>query len=119
MNQAIAVFRAMPGVDIKILSYFLMSETIQIWAKKRAKATAGQFNLTLEICRDLPIPIPPKEEQIAIKVEIEKTYSIAEKSNTFIKTNIKRAEALRQSILKKAFSGKLIKMENNHDSGQR
>jgi len=108
MNQAMAVFRAMPGIDINILSYFLMSETILIWAKRRAKATAGQFNLTLEICRDLPIPIPPKEEQIAIKAEIEKTYSSAEKSIAIIETNFKRAETLRQSVLKNAFSGKLI-----------
>jgi hypothetical protein len=26
-------------------------------------ATAGQFNLTLEIARNLPIPVPPEAEQ--------------------------------------------------------
>ena len=37
----------------------LLSTQILSVAVDAAKATAGQFNLTLEICRDLPLPIPP------------------------------------------------------------
>jgi hypothetical protein len=31
----------------------LMTSSILGWAVRRSKATAGQFNLTLEVCRDL------------------------------------------------------------------
>src|SRR6266540_3102636 len=63
MNQAVAVFRAMPGLENKYLMYVLMSPSALRWMKGRAKTTAGQTNLTLETCRDVPIPLPPLAEQ--------------------------------------------------------
>jgi type I restriction enzyme, S subunit len=116
MNQAVAVFRAMPSLDLKFLAYLLMSEEILNWAKSRAKATAGQFNLTLEICRDLPLPIPPKKEQERLAAEIEKILTNIDESSKTIEANLKRADRLRQSILKKAFSGQLIPSGQAYDS---
>jgi type I restriction enzyme S subunit len=48
MNQAIAVYRAIPGIDNRFLCYCLLSVKILSIAVNAAKATAGQFNLTLE-----------------------------------------------------------------------
>src|SRR5207249_1859770 len=49
MNQAVARFRPLEFCDRKYLSIALRTEGVLSWAVKRAKATAGQFNLTLEI----------------------------------------------------------------------
>ena len=107
INQAIARFRCLNGLCNKYLAYFLgYSDTIRKMTSK-AKATAGQFNLTLEICRDIQIPIPPVEKQKQIIVEIESRISVCDRIENTIDAAVQQAESMRQSILKKAFEGKL------------
>ena len=73
----------------------------------KAKATAGQFNLTLEICRDIQIPVPPIEKQKQIVVEIESRLSVCDSIEKTVDAALQQAESMRQSILKKAFEGGL------------
>jgi len=54
------------------------------------------------------IPLPTVEEQNLIILEIESRLSVADKMEESIGQSLLQAEALRQSILKKAFSGDLI-----------
>jgi type I restriction enzyme S subunit len=54
------------------------------------------------------IPLPPIEEQGKIINELESRLSVADKMEESINQSLQQAEALRQSILKKAFSGELI-----------
>ena len=56
----------------------------------------------------LTMPIPPLIEQHRIVEEIESRFSVAEEIETAVETNLKRAERLRQAILIKAFTGRLI-----------
>jgi type I restriction enzyme S subunit len=107
INQAIARFRCGNALFNKYLLYFLLSEnTIRTYSRK-AKATAGQFNLTLEICRDIEIPLTSISEQNKIVQEIESRLSVADKMEESINQSLQQAEALRQSILKKAFEGRI------------
>jgi type I restriction enzyme S subunit len=108
INQAIARFRPLDGVLKQYLVFALMAKDVMGWATKRAKTTAGQANLTLELCRALPVPLPPFVEQKEIENEVARALSVADESETIIDANLKRAERLRQSILKKAFSGSLV-----------
>jgi restriction endonuclease S subunit len=108
MNQAIARFRPLDVCNRRYLSLALRTDSVLSWAVKRAKATAGQFNLTLEICRDLPIPLPPLAEQSRIVAEVERRLSVAGNIGATLNTNVVRAARLRQSILKLAFEGKLM-----------
>ncbi len=52
--------------------------------------------------------IPSLSEQTQIVQEIESHLSVADKLAETIEINLKKSEALRQSILKKAFEGKLL-----------
>lgn len=54
------------------------------------------------------VPLPPIEEQHRIVQEIESRLSVADKMEESITQSLLQAEALRQSILKKAFSGELV-----------
>jgi type I restriction enzyme S subunit len=54
------------------------------------------------------INLPPIEEQHQIVQEIESRLSVADKMEQSIQESLQKAEALRQSILKKAFSGELV-----------
>jgi type I restriction enzyme, S subunit len=84
-----------------------MSDSTLSWATKRAKATAGQFNLTLEICRELPIPLPPLEEQRRIVAEVERRLSVRRQVESSVEEALVRASRLRQAVLRSAFEGRL------------
>ena len=115
VNQAIAIFRPVGGVDRRYLAALLLCDDILRWAIRRAKATAGQFNLTLEICRDLPLPLPPENEQAMIAESLEATLSASESSEQLLEANLRRSDRLRQSILKRAFEGKLVPQDPNDE----
>jgi type I restriction enzyme, S subunit len=72
-----------------------------------APATA-QKNINLEILSEVAIPLPPLAEQHRIVAEGDRRLSVIDELETVIATNLKRAERLRQSILKRAFEGKLV-----------
>lgn len=64
--------------------------------------------LNLSILKRLPIALPPLREQEILLDEVEKVFSIINEIEKTANNNIKRAERLRQSILKRAFEGKLV-----------
>ena len=57
------------------------------------------------------IPLASIEEQTQIVQEIETRLSVCDKLNESIDQSLEKAQALRQSILKKAFEGKLLSQD--------
>ena len=55
------------------------------------------------------IPLPPLKEQQSIVDELESKLTVCDKIEETISQSLLQAETLRQSILKKAFEGKLMK----------
>ena len=55
-----------------------------------------------------PVMVPSIPEQLKIVKEIESRLTISDKVEESIKDSLDKAKALRQSILKKAFEGKLL-----------
>lgn len=72
INQAIAVFRP-ERVEPEFLNACLSSEHLFGWALSRAKRTSTQLNLTLELCRDYPMPLPPRDERSHILRAVQAT----------------------------------------------
>lgn len=65
-------------------------------------------NIGQEKIRQIKIPYCSLQEQLIVIQEIESRLSVADKMEDTITQSLQQAEALRQSILKKAFEGKLI-----------
>lgn len=109
INQAIAVFRPMPSLLSEYLALCLRDVHTLGRAQRKAKATAGQFNLTLEICRDIPLPIPPVQEQdeICRRVKILLDAADCLEAKTHRSRNI--VERITSSALSKAFKGELVR----------
>jgi type I restriction enzyme S subunit len=89
----------------KYTNYFFISFKSKL--EKLAPATA-QKNINVDILEKVNIPLPPIEEQHLVVQEIESRLSVCDKVEVTITTSLAQAEALRQSILKKAFEGKLV-----------
>ena len=108
INQAIAIFRAVDGVLPGFLSLNLLCPPAQRWLKARSKTTAGQTNLTLEVCRSLPIPLPPRAEQLALIAVADEAINRVAEQALAIQISLKQSAAQRKNILQAAFSGQLV-----------
>jgi type I restriction enzyme, S subunit len=74
-------------------------------------ATRPRINTTQ--LKSTPISLAPLAEQQLIVSEIESRLSVCDKLEESIIHSLKQAEALRQSVLKKAFSGNLVPQDPN------
>ena len=68
-------------------------------------------HLTGKGLANLEIPVCSIAEQIQIAQQIESRLSVVEKLEKDIEDGLRQAEALRQSLLKKAFEGKLVSQD--------
>ena len=76
--------------------------------ERHAASSAGQNNVSLSLIHTMPIPLPPLAEQRRIVAEVERRLSVVQQAEVTVEASLARAERLRQSILKQAFSGKLV-----------
>ena len=97
-------------VDAEYFEYALNSPEIlrKIEMMKTGSSDSG-LNLTQNIFLKLQIPFTSdKNEQHKIIQEIESRLSVCDKVEQSISESLEKAKVLRQSILKKAFEGKLL-----------
>ncbi|QFU07175.1 Type-1 restriction enzyme EcoKI specificity protein [Rhodobacteraceae bacterium THAF1] len=111
MNQAIAVFRAKDGILPAFLAKWLLSEAYLSWATALSKATAGQRNLTLEICRRSPVPVPPLDEQAEIVRRIEAAFARIDRMTEEASRAAHLLDRLDERLLVKAFRGELVRQD--------
>ena len=76
--------------------------------KMKSGISDSGLNLTQKVFVKITIPVPTLKEQHLIVQEIESRLSVADKMEESIAQSLQQAETLRQSILKKAFSGELV-----------
>jgi type I restriction enzyme S subunit len=106
-------FRNLRNIDSYFLSYAL---THFIRNGKDASVSGSAYNaLTIETMKVFKVAIPELKEQQLVVQEIESRLSVCDKIEESIEQGLQQAEALRQSILKKAFEGKLVPQNPNDE----
>jgi len=81
----------------------------------RVTNAVNQANFNASMTKEIMVPLPPLAEQHWISTEVERCLSIADEIEISIVANLKRAEHLRQSILKEAFAGRLVPQDPNDE----
>lgn len=90
------------------IDYAANSRLARQFVLSKIKTTAGQTGISGSDVKEIPIPLAPLEKQYQVVMAIESRLSVADKMEEGIIQSLQQAEALRQSILKRAFEGKLI-----------
>lgn len=107
-NQAIVSFRAGSEVEPGWLAACLRSPFIVGLLTRTARATAGQFNIALSTCRELPLPVPPISIQRDLLEAMSETHDALKRTRSDIAQAQSRSTALRRSLLRAAFNGELV-----------
>ena len=84
----------------------------------RIRTTAGQSGVSGNDIKSTPIPVCSPGEQEEIVRIVGTGLEAADELLAEVDANLARAEALRQSILKQAFSGELVPQDPNDEPAQ-
>lgn len=91
----------------KFLLLFFQSHQARIYIENKAKSTSGVHNINSTEISDLQMPLYDPDTQYAIIEAIESRLSVCDSIEHTVDTALQQAEAMRQSILKEAFEGRL------------
>jgi len=88
--------------------YWLLSPSGRDAIERVASSTSGLYTLSLSKVAAIPVPLPPDAERRRILAEVEKRITVLDAVGGEIATQLRRTTRLRQSILKRAFEGRLV-----------
>ena len=104
------VFRA--RVDRKLaipeyVAYWSMGSYARTYFFRKGKQTVNLASINKTVLSNLELPIPDLATQEKVLDEIESRLSVCDSIEHTVDTALQQAEAMRQSILKQAFEGRL------------
>lgn len=107
VNNHAHVVSVGPSMSMAFLQHYLNALDLRPWVRGTA-----QPKLTQAFLNAIPVALPPQAEQVRIVEEIERRLSVVDELEAAVGANLKRAERLRQAILKRAFEGRLVPTEH-------
>ena len=89
------------------LKYLLHNQSFVKYATRNASGDRPRVKFEADLA-DYKLRLPTLDEQKQIVKEIEMRFEVADEVERVIAENLEKAEQLKQSILKKAFEGRLV-----------
>lgn len=109
------VLRCSENLLNKFIYFIISSVSFRKLAKMKMTGAVGQQRVPADFLKTFPILLPTIPEQEKIVEEIEKRFAKADKMLEVVEKSLKFAEQLKQSVLKKAFEGKLVPQNPNDE----
>ena len=102
----------------KYFVYLFQSKGVVIdQVKELCKGSTRDF-LNQNILKKIKFPLPSISIQTQVVAEVESRLSLCDKLEDIVSENLEKSQALRQSILKKAFEGKLVPQDPNDEPAE-
>ena len=115
VGRGLAAIRGLHGIQPFFIFYLMRRFENEI----ASRGSGTTFNaITGNQLKTFEIPLPSLAEQKQIVSELERGFSIADEVEAKITSELARTEGLRQSILKQAFSGKLVPQDPNDEPAE-
>ena len=94
---------------------FLLSPLGRELIVKEASSTSGLHTLSISKVSNLNVPVASSAEESVVVVQIEEKLERIDRALEDVDAQLAKSEALRQSILKKAFTGQLVPQDPNDE----
>lgn len=94
-------------IHSKYLQYYMSQGDARKYIRSKIKTTSGQHGISGSDIKNTPVFLPNISTQAKVVTLIESRLTVCESIEKTVDTALQQAEALRQSILKKAFGGGL------------
>lgn len=94
-------------INPEYLAYYMNSFTAKQYGNKVKTDGVNQSNINGKKLCSYPFPLCSQEEQAQVVYELESRLSVCDSIEKTVDTALQQAEAMRQSILKQAFEGRL------------
>lgn len=102
------VLRSLGKILPEFIFYFMVQKSFRKQAQNVMTGAVGQRRVPADYLKNIKINLPTLEEQKQIVEEIKKRFAVADEVEKAVEQNIEKAKQLKQSILKKAFEGRLV-----------
>ncbi len=99
----------------KYFHFYFSTVKVRKYIHDNMVTSAGQNTVSQGTIKNVPVPNCSLKEQQLIVDELESKLTVCDKIEETISHSLQQAETLRQSILKKAFEGKLVTQNPNDE----
>ena len=106
--------RLLSSMNPHFYSWVLGSQRVKHFLAASSIGTTMQ-NLNESILHSVPVPVCSRQEQDEVFREVKRQYSTLDHIEAALDSEITKSAALRQSILKQAFSGQLVAQDPNDE----
>jgi len=103
------------SVSTQYVEFYLRSPFGRMQLTKNAKWAVNQASINQKDVGNAPVAMPPFLEQRRIVAEVERQLSVVAALEREVEAALVRAARLRQSILKRAFEGRLVPQDPNDE----
>ena len=111
-NQAVCGIFLPSYISTTYLFHYFRAIRPQLMRRGRGGA---QPNISQQIIRATLVAVPPRTEQVVIASEVDRHLSLINQTSRTLTFGIERASRVRQSILKRAFEGRLVPQDPNDE----
>jgi type I restriction enzyme S subunit len=101
-------FRVAPALSPRYLELYLRSEVGRRRLTANCKHAVNQASINQGDVIATPVPVPPLQEQAEILDRVDRAFGDANVASSVLLSSAAQAAALRQTILRAAFSGQLV-----------
>lgn len=100
---------------VELALWWFQSPNGRVNIEQVASSTSGLYTLSISKIESLAVPLPSVEEAHEISRRVTDIFSQTDQLERSVELEFARSAALRQSILKDAFSGRLVPQDSNDE----